>query len=85
MPYDKVAKMLSDGEVVTTDPRFKAFVENAVSDLNAQLSRVREQWHDNKISHEVAYRRAETLKKRTADKIVRRIPQRRGAPMTRNV
>ena len=74
MPYDEVAKMLSDGEVTTTDPRFRAFTERVVGELNAQLTRLREQWHDDKISHDVALRRAETLKQRAREKITKRIP-----------
>jgi hypothetical protein len=85
MPYDDVAKMLSDGEVATQDPRFRAFVEREISTLNDQLVRVRDQWHNDKISHEIAYKRASNLKQRAKDRIAKRVPMRAGAPMTRNI
>lgn len=82
---NKVAEMLLDGVVVTKDARFKPFVENVVTDLNSQLARVREQWVDGKITDEVAHGRASVLKNRARDKIAKRIPMRRGAPMVNNV
>jgi hypothetical protein len=85
MPYDKIADMLSDGEVATSDPRFRAYTERVVNELNMQLERVRDQWHNDKISHDAAFRRAQNLKLRAREKITKRIPQRAGAPMTRNI
>ncbi len=78
---DKAAKSLLEGKVVTQDPRFKPFVERVVNDLNNQLVRVRSQWLKGKISHEMVVQRSTVLRGRAQDKIARRIPQRRGAPM----